>query len=98
MPASPDILDLLDQEMDDPDLSDMLAQSIEHQFHLRYPTSRIAIYSTDNPVTMHVQTDNPVTDYYMVMTDEWVDQTNWRFTFTRSNDSTDQIVVDLADA
>lgn len=94
----PDILDQLNQGMDDPDLSDMLAQSIEHEFHLKYPQSTIVIYSTDNPVTMHVQTDTPPTDYYMVMTDEWVDQTDWRFTFTRSTDHTDQITVNLADA
>lgn len=91
----PDIIDQLHDEMEDPNLSDILSSSIQHEFSLRYPSSNISIYSTDHPVTLHVRVDRPPHDYYMVMTDEWVDQNDFRFTFTSYTDSNDQVVVDL---
>lgn len=94
-----DILDQLSSAMDEPDLGDLLRQSIEDRFFDKYPTSRIDIYSTDNPVMIHVQvtSSSPPLDYYMVLTDEWVDQDHFRFTFTNSADYRDTVLIDLSD-
>jgi hypothetical protein len=94
----PDIIDLLHDEMDDPDITYLLLSAIDEQFRLRYPTSTFTVLPADDAVAVTVRSPNPrhpILVYSMLMTDEWEDLPHFRFDFTRTTPPHDTITVSL---